>query len=295
MGRVRSDRLVLVASTLSLAACQAVPGDPPAPDGEVVNAEIPPRSCATPEPSAAMKQQIERDLFQPPPPDLAPGSVTVAVHFHILLSTAGEGDVPDDVLHQQVRILDDAFDGTPFRFALANVTRTIRNSWFAMTPGSTVEAGAKTALHHGTAETLNIYTANPAGGLLGWAAFPSSYGANPKGDGVVLSYRSLPGQGAVLFDEGDNATHEVGHWLGLYHTFQGGCGKANDLIADTPAEASPGSGCPFGRDTCTGDFYPGPDPIENYMAATDDACIVLFTDRQSERMAAAWLAYRDGN
>ena len=220
--------------------------------------------------------------------------VTINVYFHIIKSSDGNGDVTNHQITQQVAILNAAYGGTA-AFSLAGTDTTVNDAWFAMEPGTFAERDAKQTLRIGSADDLNIYTANPGSSLLGWATFPSSYKGSPDNDGVVVLYSSLPGGGAEPYDEGDTATHEVGHWFGLYHTFQGGCGgpkntsKQGDLIADTPSESSPAFGCPVSRDTCPS---AGVDPIENFMDYSDDVCMVNFTAEQDRRAQAQFAQYR---
>jgi hypothetical protein len=232
-----------------------------------------------------------------------PTAITVPVWFHVVNLGPGleNGDVPDTMIREQVRVLNESYAGrtggagTAFRFVLEGITRTTNADWFFMGIQSQAERRAKQALRRGGPETLNVYTTD-GGGYLGWATFPSSYKSQPDQDGVVVYYASLPGAGCcgdTVYDEGDTATHEVGHWLGLYHTFQNGCSTNNDYVSDTPAERYPAFGCPVGRDTCTSEKYPGIDPVFNFMDYTDDPCMNSFTPVQAGRMEAAALLYRE--
>jgi len=216
----------------------------------------------------------------------------IPVYFHVINKGLGieNGDVSDAMIQDQINVLNLAYAGTGYSFNLVAVDRTTQTTWFNACDSSSNEQAMKTALRKGTAATLNIYSCNPAGGLLGWATFPSSYSGNPKMDGVVLLHSSLPGGSAAPYNLGDTATHEVGHWLGLYHTFQGGCSKNNDYVGDTAAERSAAYGCPTGRDTCTGT---GLDPIFNFMDYTDDACMNSFTAGQDARMDSQYSVYRN--
>lgn len=264
--------------------------------------------CATRQIDDVEAERVARDVDRllsgrgggarrPSSPPVLTTPVTIPVYVHVIRAGVGvqNGDVPDATIAAQIAVLNAAFGGgtggtsTLFSFVLAGVDRTTNATWYGMTPGSLAERQAKTALHQGDRHVLNLYTANPGGGILGWSTFPWRYASDPIDDGIVVLFSSLPGGGAVPYDEGDTATHEVGHWLGLYHTFQGACTKRNDYVDDTPAEKYPAYACPIGQDTCARD---GLDPIDNFMDYSDDACMYRFSAGQSARMNAMYAGYR---
>jgi hypothetical protein len=255
------------------------------------------RRCAV-SPSIAEIDQMETDfhnrIMESGMPEVAGG--TVNVYWHVINKGTGaaNGDISASMINDQINVLNAAYAPWGWSFNLVNIDRTTNATWYTNCYGSS-ESAMKNALRQGTAADLNMYSCSPSGGILGYATFPSSYASSPKLDGVVVLDQSLPGGSATPYNLGDTATHEIGHWMGLYHTFQGGCvRKANggDIVSDTPAEKSAAFGCPAGRDTCAS--LAGADPIYNFMDYTDDSCMNQFTPGQDSRMDSMFTTYRFG-
>ncbi|GAA1609414.1 MULTISPECIES: zinc metalloprotease [Kribbella] len=218
-------------------------------------------------------------------------AASVPVYVHVMLSTSGAGDVTDNQIAQQIAELNQDYAGqessqaanTGFSFYLAGTDRIKNDQWHKDKQSTQYRSQTR----QGGKNALNIWLVDFS--YLGIATFPWDYAKNPKIDGIRVQYSSLPGGSATNYNEGKTASHEAGHWFGLYHTFQGGCTSTNDSVADTPAQSSASSGCPTGRDSCS---LPGLDPIHNYMDYSYDSCYNQFTPGQSSRMSDMWTAYR---
>ncbi|CAE6475725.1 unnamed protein product [Rhizoctonia solani] len=223
-------------------------------------------------------------------------ATSIPVYWHVIQAgtALSEGNIPTSQIAESIRVLNEDYAGTGLTFNNVFTDRTTNATWFnQVEQGNAYQNAMKQALRKGNAAALNIYTVGFRNvtyeGLLGYATFPFRYAGAPMDDGVVIRYSTVPGGSAAPFNLGRTLTHEVGHWVGLYHTFQGGCSGSGDLVNDTPPQGNYTAGCPNGKDTCPGG---GLDPIHNYMDYSNDACMNEFTAGQTTRIKAQMSTYR---
>ena len=243
--------------------------------------------------TAEEQRQIARrtDRLVASSPRAQAAGAAIPVHVHVMAAEDGTGNVTNSQIRRQVDVLNKTYAGdesgaaadTGFTFSLASVDRFYNDTWHK--DGASAQYRKET--RKGGADALNMWLVDFK--YLGIATFPWDYQKQPGIDGIRVHFDSLPGGSIANFNLGETATHEAGHWLGLYHTFQGGCTELNDEVSDTPAQSSPTSGCPQGRDSCP---LPGLDPIHNYMDYSWDTCYTEFTGGQSTRMDDMYAAYR---
>ncbi len=137
---------------------------------------------------------------------------------------------------------------------------------------------------------LNIWVAPTCGAFLGIGTFPET--VPPAEDGIIvdpLYFGIRPADSPSFpFHLGKTATHEVGHYLNLQHTWgQRGC-EVDDQVADTPQQETEYRNCPIHPISSCG----SPDMFMNFMNYVDDECLMLFTEGQRLRMWAAITASR---
>ncbi|CAI0647960.1 unnamed protein product [Colletotrichum noveboracense] len=186
-----------------------------------------------------------------------------------------------------------------------NTSHTVNDSW---TRQARIKEKAE-ALRQGGYDELNIYfetgMMTNAGSATGICSFPVedpwNTGINGTSwytyDGCHVSVGTMSGGPGVPWDPEDNkgktATHEVGHWFGLFHVFDGfDCNGEGDYIDDTPATQVATVGCPVEQDSCPD--QPGLDPIHNYMDYSKHDCLSEFTPLQEERMYRSFNTLRLG-
>ena len=222
------------------------------------------------------------------------GVIDVPVYFHVV-HDGKTGWVSRANVKEQITVMNLGYSGfyggadQGFRFVLKSIDYTDNAGWFAQETFRQ-EVEMKSALKVGGPTDLNIYSTS-GGGYLGWAYYPSivKYNGYEMLDGLVIHYGSMPGGYITNYNLGHTATHEVGHWFGLAHTFEFGCNGHGDYVADTPEMAIPTTGCPIGKDTCS---TPGLDPIHNFMDYSYDSCYTELTKGQAIRSRDHWLEFR---
>jgi hypothetical protein len=223
----------------------------------------------------------------------------IPVWFHVIYRSDGVGYISDERIDAQITVLNEDFGArtgtlgsngydTHIQFELAGVTRTMNNDWF----DADDEDSYKPVLNTDPSRYLNVYTSS-AGGYLGYAYFPQD-SAGRWWDGIVMLHDAVGGRdnGYYQYNQGRSLVHEVGHYLGLYHTFgdyKGSCENSysgGDLIMDTPGEGEIHFSC-VQTYSCGSN-----DPIHNYMSYTDDMCVQEFSREQANRSVCALVNYR---
>lgn len=246
---------------------------------------------------AALQQRVQQRGLNARAATAKFKTIDIDVRAHVITRNNGTGGATPKMVLDQIKVLNRAYAGqtssassfTPFRFVLKSYDVTANSDWYNWSLKDDDKA-AKKALHKGGYDDLNMYVTGLGDGLLGYAYYPQSQVGFR--DGVVLLNESLPGGSAAPYNEGDTATHEIGHWLGLAHTFENGCTKPGDFVDDTPYQLDGDNifFCDESLNTCN---KPGKDPVHNFMNYGDDPCMDQFTEGQSLRMLLSWLAYRD--
>lgn len=250
--------------------------------------------------------------------------VTIPVVFHVIHEYGPENISKDQIL-DQLRILNEDYRRTnadkvntraifasvaadvEIEFVLAtkdpdgNCTEGINRIYSPLTNDARDNVKALTDwpsdkyLNIWVVKTILSQGGDPGTYTAGFAQFPWDRASKPGTDGVVIRSDFIGSIGTSNASRGGRVgTHEVGHWLGLFHTFQGGCTNPSwgEKIADTPPCDGPNYGCNSSLNTCNTGSGDLPDQIENYMDYSDGSCQNMFTEGQKTQMQYMLQQYR---
>jgi hypothetical protein len=237
-------------------------------------------------------------------------TLTIPVYVNVVYNTAAQ-NIPQAQITSQIDILNRDFSATNSEVS-PSITAFIPDAYKPLVANANIQftlAGVKRVQTKvrsfrtnddvkrtsrggvdptDPANFLNIWVCTLSNGILGYAQFP---GGPLATDGVVC-LNSAFGITSGNYGQGRTATHEVGHWLGLYHIWgDQTCG--NDRVADTPPHNAANYGCPGAGhlSTCTN---PKEEMWMNYMDYTYDRCMYMFTAGQSTVMNGVLTGVRSG-
>ncbi|KAL8808413.1 MAG: hypothetical protein Q9200_004291 [Gallowayella weberi] len=205
--------------------------------------------CGADSPPAALVAAAQSMAIRPIPQ--VARTLNVNTYFHVVTTAAAQGSITQTQLNNQITVLNRSYGPSGISFTLVSSDFTVNDQWATGNYDSTM----KPALRKGTYRDLNVYfLSNLGGGLLGICNFPTNAApgsATYNQDGCDVLAQSVPGGTAAPFNQGGTATHEIGHWFGLFHVFQGqSCSGSGDSVSDTPQQKTPTSGCPASKDSC---------------------------------------------
>ncbi|KAF4556879.1 Extracellular metalloprotease-like protein 1 [Elsinoe fawcettii] len=227
-------------------------------------------------------------------------AIEVPTYFHILTKTSNSASVTQKMITDQIIALNAAYSPHSITFKLLGTTINANDAW-AVAAGQDMD-NMKAALRQGTYNTLNLYFhSDLSGAILGTCTLPSNIGpgvpakSTYAADGCNVAAQTMPGGTIRGYNSGKTAVHEVGHWLGLLHVFEGySCTGNGDFISDTPMQSTSTDGCPTkpAKDSCPS--VKGTDAVHNYMDYSTDACYERFTTGQIQRVRSLWGKFRQG-
>jgi hypothetical protein len=255
----------------------------------------------------------------------ANGIIYIPVVFHIIHDDSLQ-NISQSQIMDQIRILNEDFRkaaGTPgfssdpastdmlIEFRLAQYDPSGRKSdginRIESSLTNNADDAAKALSYWDSKYYLNVWVvksiknSDPTSMILGYAQFPWDRNSRPTTDGIIIRADQIGVIGIGSASQGGRTlTHEIGHWLGLYHTFQGGCvggtssncATQGDQICDTPPVQSSSSGCSVGKNSCTNDVPDLPDMVRNYMDYSDGNCLNTYTAGQKTRVYSCLANYR---
>ncbi|PNS16951.1 Cell morphoproteinsis protein PAG1 [Sphaceloma murrayae] len=226
----------------------------------------------------------------------AEAATNIDVYAHVVTGEAEKDAFTQAQVDRQIAKMNEAYAPANIAFTLRGTDFTVNQAWssVALSGGrsGTAEREMQSTLGKGDYATLNLFfTADMQGSVGGWCQYPSSGGARREGpaSGCIVKAENLPKQNTRGVETGGGtAIHETGHWLGLIHTFEGGC-EQGDQVDDTPPQTGPSNGCRNLQNGCAGAAVP---LGNNFMDYGPETCRNTFSAGQIQRMNTMWTTMR---